>query len=114
MHPSYRNREGKAIDRVHVQDCNFQSTAADRDAMMFSSCSLATCGQVSVTSNRNALRIDAVQNEPVTEFAFTDIQPSQWDWKAPTKVIRGWEHTTSHTLTDAEIDALYVPVERVE
>lgn len=107
LYGSHRNEDGKAIDHIIVQDCSIQATQADRDALAFSSCSQVSCGRIKVQSNRIGMRIDAVQNEAVTAFRFTDPNPSQWEWLTPTKVVRGYTHTMSHTLTDEEIDALY-------
>lgn len=103
---SHLNSEGRAIDKLIVEDCNFNSVNADRDAMMISSCNVVELGRLTVVSNRDGLRLDHQQNYPNGKVSFTVPNPSRFTWTVPRKVIVGHDHN-ARVLTDREIDAMY-------
>lgn len=109
LHPSHLNAEGKAIDHLIVENCSFQSTQADRDAIAISSCSKARVGRLAVASNQNGLRLNHHQGQDNLDFAFTVPNPSQMRWAVPHKVVRGHDYQSTVVLTDPEIDSLYQP-----
>ena len=102
------NADGKQVDHVIIENCDFQATSADRDCIALSDCSLVEMGHNSIGYNKNALRLDAVANQPLKDFRFTIPTPSNQGWIAPKKVVRGHSSSTTVTLSDAEIDALGV------
>lgn len=111
VHPSHLNAEGKAIDNLIVDNCAFHSTASDRSAIAINSCSLASVGKISVISNQDGLRLNSIQGQDNVKFRFTHPRPSQMRWAVPHKVVTGYNHATTHRLTDEEIDALYEPAQ---
>lgn len=108
-HNDYRNAEGKSVDHLIIDNCDFQSSTGDRDAIAISSCSIAEIGICKIHYNKNAIHLEHQQGHANTLFKFTQPNPSQQDWVAPKKVTKGWNKLQLEVLTDPQIDALYVP-----
>jgi hypothetical protein len=101
------NATGEQTDHVVIENCSFTAPSADRDCIMLSNATKVEMGHVEITTNKNGIRLDAVQNKPVRDFCFTVPNPSQLPINAYRKVVRGYSSSTTVELTPQEIDALY-------
>ncbi len=101
------NATGDQVDHVVIENCDFNSPNADRDCIMLSNATKVEMGHVHINTNKNGIRLDAVQNKPVRDFLFTVPTPSRLPITAYRKVVRGYSSSTTVELTPQEIDALY-------
>lgn len=101
------NATSDQVDHVIIENCDFEAPSADRDCIMLSNATKVEMGHVKINTNKNGIRLDAVQNKPVRDFSFTTPNPSQLPITAYRKVVRGYSSSTIVELTPQEVDALY-------